>query len=169
MKKHYFFIVTATILFVGFMCVIIYAFVEANNARGRYAISSPKTATSGGGHHSGSSDSVPTNIEDMRDKKEITMDISNNLYQYSNIEITKGTTVTWVNRDNVEHNVMQDHTNSGAAHDATTADNVKESKFSGPSQKVGETYSFTFNEAGQIDYHCAKHPEMRGKITVVES
>jgi plastocyanin len=34
------------------------------------------------------------------------------------------------------------------------------------SMKKGDTYSFTFNEAGTFDYTCTFHPGMNGKVIV---
>jgi plastocyanin len=31
----------------------------------------------------------------------------------------------------------------------------------------GDTYSFTFEEAGDYEYHCIPHPYMRGRVVVV--
>lgn len=168
MKKQHFLIVGGILAFTIFAAGITYVFLQAFTAKGRYmpVASKPSEAAMSGHDMSGGSD-VSAAVNDMRDETQIDMDIINNSYQHSNIEITKGTTVTWTNRDSIEHNVMEDHTNSEAKHDATTADNVSEKKFSGPSQKKSQAYSYTFDEVGTIEYHCAQHPEMRGKITVI--
>lgn len=171
MKKQYIAIGFGVVLLIAFMIGITYVFLQSYTAKGRYmpAASKPTPSMDMSNHDMSGTQEVSTVVEDMRDKTKIDMDIINNSYQNPNIEITKGTTITWTNRDSIEHNVMEDHTNSGAKHDATTEDNVSEKKFSGPSKKKNESYSFTFNEPGQVEYHCAQHPEMRGKITVVGS
>ena len=63
--------------------------------------------------------------------------------------ITKGTTVTWRNRDNVTHTVTSD---SGVFS-------------SGDLEKDG-TFSYTFNEVGRYDYHCNHHSFMKGTFVV---
>lgn len=168
MKKQHFLIVGGILAFTIFAVGITYVFLQAFTAKGRYmpVASKPSETTMSGHDMSGGSD-VSAAVNDMRDETQIDMDIINNSYQHLNIEIVKGTTVTWTNRDTIEHNVMEDHTNSEAKHDATTADNVSEKKFSGPSQKKGQSYSYIFDEVGTVEYHCAQHPEMRGKITVL--
>lgn len=67
----------------------------------------------------------------------------------TSITIKKGHTVTWTNRDSVDHTVV----GSGGI----------ESGF----VKPGQTYTRTFNTAGSFDYHCGIHPTMQGTINVV--
>jgi len=64
--------------------------------------------------------------------------------------VTVGTTVVWVNRDNVLHNVTS-------------------SEFSSSGNMArGATHSVTFDEAGSYDYVCTLHPGMDGTIVVEE-
>ena len=70
------------------------------------------------------------------------------------IHIKKGTEVTWINRDKVEHTV--------AFHNKKTPTKVTESDV----LKKGNKYSFTFNEEGVYDYICGIHPFMHGGIIV---
>lgn len=39
-------------------------------------------------------------------------------------------------------------------------------EFDSGSIGAGETFDFTFDEAGEFDYFCSIHPEMTGTITV---
>lgn len=72
------------------------------------------------------------------------------------LTVSKGTTVTWVNRDAARHNVYSD----------------QDSPQQGLSSRLlakGETYSHTFTEAGTYNYLCQPHPTlMRGIVKVVE-
>ena len=70
------------------------------------------------------------------------------------IHIKKGTTVTWENRDKVEHTV--------AFHNKKTPTQVTESDV----LKTGNTHTYTFAEEGVYDYICGIHPFMRGGIIV---
>ncbi len=70
------------------------------------------------------------------------------------IHIKKGATVTWLNRDKVEHTV--------AFHNKKTPTQVTESDL----LKTGDKYSYTFNEEGIYDYICGIHPFMHGGIIV---
>jgi plastocyanin len=62
-----------------------------------------------------------------------------------------GQKVTWVNEDDVDHNVT---TTGGAA------------KFASDNFGKGGTYSFTPTKPGTIKYTCTLHPGMDGEITV---
>lgn len=66
--------------------------------------------------------------------------------------IKKGTTVTWTNTDDEGHTVSSD---SGIGPSSATL-------------APGQTYSFTFNVAGKVDYYCSLHPNMTGTITVTD-
>jgi plastocyanin len=68
------------------------------------------------------------------------------------LRIPPGTTVRWVNKDPVIHT-------------STSDDEV----WGSPSIAPGETFSFTFEEAGEYAYHCIPHPFMTAKIIVIES
>lgn len=108
------------------------------------------------------------NNKDFTNYSTVELQINNHKISESHITIKKGTTVTWLNNDSDEHSVMKDHAHSDKAHSATTLDNVNPRIFSSPSLNKGDTYSFTFNDVGVVEYHCSTHTNERGKITVVE-
>ncbi|VVB55498.1 Cupredoxin-like domain protein [uncultured archaeon] len=65
-------------------------------------------------------------------------------------EVPIGTTVTWVNDDNVPHTI-------------TSVSGTFDSGSIGP----GKTYSFKFDQAGTFEYSCTNHPSMpHGKVIV---
>jgi plastocyanin len=66
------------------------------------------------------------------------------------LEIAVGTTVTWTNMDSAPHTVTQ----SGGG------------GFQSGAMQQGETFSFTFEEAGTFDYFCEFHPNMSGQVIV---
>lgn len=72
--------------------------------------------------------------------------------------IKKGTTVTWTNEDSVSHDVVSDPKGNLGAGEI----------FKSPLFSKGETYSFTFNAAGEYKYHCGVHPSMRATVIVEE-
>lgn len=68
------------------------------------------------------------------------------------LKIKKGTTITWINKDDARHNVV-----------TTNNDEVKAKLFG-----QNEKFEFTFNNVGEFDYKCEPHPYMKGKIIVTE-
>ncbi len=71
----------------------------------------------------------------------------------SNLEVSVGDTVTWTNTDGVPHTATQDPSGSG---------------FQSGTIANGESFSFTFEEAGEFTYFCEFHPNMTGTIVVTE-
>ncbi len=65
------------------------------------------------------------------------------------LTIRAGTTVTWINQDDVPHTV-------------TSTDK----KFKSPALDTGERFSHTFSVAGTNNYFCSVHPHMTGKVIV---
>ena len=76
--------------------------------------------------------------------------IINFAYSPSEIIIKKGDSVTWKNYDSVEHTVTSD-----------IGDFLNSELFG-----QGESYTMTFTEAGDYNYHCTPHPYMKGRIIV---
>ena len=60
-----------------------------------------------------------------------------------------GTTVTWTNRDDVPHNVVN-----------------PEQTFKSRVLDTDETFSHTFDVAGTFKYYCSIHPRMTGQVVV---
>ncbi len=101
--------------------------------------------------------SLADNYEDKRNQPAVTINMSSIKFQPMNLRISKGTVVTWVNDDGVDHYVNTD------SHPAHTHQPDLNSK----ALKKGETYSYTFNETGAYPYHCSAHADnMTGTIIV---
>jgi plastocyanin len=75
--------------------------------------------------------------------------ITNFAFSPASITVKAGTTVTWTNNDSVAHTIVGD--NGGP---------------SSGSIAQGGTYSYVFNTAGTLAYHCSIHPSMTGTVTV---
>ncbi len=75
--------------------------------------------------------------------------IDNFSFTPPSLTVQVGTTVTWVNKDDVPHTV-------------TSADK----KFKSPALDTDERFSFTFSAPGTYNYFCSVHPHMTGKIIV---
>lgn len=81
------------------------------------------------------------------------VEVSGFKFAPATLEVAKGTTVTWTNKDATAHTVT-----SGK-------DGTKDSKFDGPLAASG-TFSFTFTDAGTYAYFCSIHKSMVGTVTV---
>jgi len=84
--------------------------------------------------------------------------ISNFAFVPQAITIKAGDTVTWTNEDSVPHDVAS---NPHPTH--TDLPGLR----SGELQK-GQSYNFTFTQAGTWGYHCHLHPSMAGTVVVEE-
>lgn len=83
--------------------------------------------------------------------------IEGGAFKLPSITVKKGTTVTWTNKDDTQHNVVSD----------------SDAPAGGPPQEAdllskGESFSFTYDTVGVFRYHCAPHPFMQGTVEVTE-
>ena len=67
------------------------------------------------------------------------------------LTVPVGTTVTWINRDDIPHTVV-------STDDSKT--------FKSKVLDTDEKFSFTFNKVGTYPYFCSIHPKMTGKVIV---
>jgi amicyanin len=75
--------------------------------------------------------------------------IDNFTFTSKEMTVPVGTTVKWVNHDDIPHNVID-----------------KSKAFRSKALDTDDSYSFTFASAGTYDYFCGLHPQMQGKIVV---
>jgi len=73
-------------------------------------------------------------------------------YQPGRIQVKAGTTVTWVNEDEIFHTVTLEKQDGG---------------FDAPLDGKGMSFSFTFTQPGTYSYYCDRHEHMRGEIEVL--
>ena len=78
-----------------------------------------------------------------------TIKIANFTFDPPTLTIKAGTTVTWVNADDIPHLVTE-----------------KDGKFHSSALDTNDKFSQTFSTAGTVEYYCAIHPKMTGKIVV---
>ena len=76
-------------------------------------------------------------------------------YDPTVLDVSVGTTVLWDNVDNTMHTET-----SG------TPDNGADGVFDSDILSAGDTYEFTFTDAGSFDYYCILHPWMIGTVNV---
>lgn len=78
-----------------------------------------------------------------------TVTIDNFSFSPQTLEVSRGATITWVNKDDIPHVV------------ASTTD-----KFKSRAIDTDGSFAFTFAEPGTYEYYCSVHPKMTGKIVV---
>jgi len=75
--------------------------------------------------------------------------IDNFTFSPKELTVAVGTTVKWVNHDDIPHTVVE-----------------KKTTFRSKALDTDDSYSFTFTSAGEFDYFCGLHPHMVGKVIV---
>ena len=101
-----------------------------------------------------SSNVVPTgNSQGIADSQQfnpattLSVDILDDSFDPSVVQIGVGDTITWTNTVRTEHSVKADSFSSG-------------------NLRNGETFSYQFPTAGTYDYACGLHSDMAGQIIV---
>jgi len=79
--------------------------------------------------------------------------IDNFSFQPASLTVSAGSTVTWVNQDDVPHNIVS---SEGAT-------------LKSPVLDTDQKFSYTFEQPGTYAYFCGMHPRMTGKIIVQPS
>jgi plastocyanin len=75
--------------------------------------------------------------------------IDNFVFNPQELTVAVGTTVKFVNHDDIPHTVVD-----------------KNKGFRSKALDTDDSFSFTFASAGTYDYFCGLHPHMQGKIIV---
>lgn len=84
---------------------------------------------------------------DMTGKGEVVIDMKDLKFQPARITVSKGTKVTWTNKEAPIHFVNTDpHPSHNNLPDLNSLD-----------LKEGQTYSYTFKPVGEWAYHCSAH------------
>jgi amicyanin len=81
----------------------------------------------------------------------VKVSIDGSVFEPKELVVTAGTTITWVNADDVPH---------------TVTSTASPPLFASRTLRTGDTFSFAFKAAGTYDYFCKVHPYMTGKILV---
>jgi plastocyanin len=92
--------------------------------------------------------SIPSNSTVVR----IVANAGSNSFSPNPVEVKVGETVTWINDDSGRHTV-------------TSKNGVFNSELMGR----GQSFSYTFDKAGEYPYSCEPHPNMVGTVVVTES
>lgn len=81
--------------------------------------------------------------------EEAKVSIDNFSFAPQDLTVKAGTTVTWVNQDDVPHTVVSN-----------------DKKFKSKALDTDDKFSFTFTDPGTYEYFCSVHPKMTAKVTV---
>jgi plastocyanin len=91
-------------------------------------------------------------LENQRAQGVVTISIKDNSFSPSRVYLKKGGIVTWVNQDDLDHQIVGDSGMWG-------------------SRKVlseNSRFSQQFDVPGTYPYHCALHPKIKGEVVVKE-
>ncbi len=80
--------------------------------------------------------------------EDLEVHIDNFAFTPQQLTVKTGTTVTWMNRDDIPHTV------------------VCGGKFRSKTLDTDDKFEFTFTAAGEYKYFCSLHPHMTGSIKV---
>jgi plastocyanin len=75
--------------------------------------------------------------------------IDNFTFSPTPLMVKAGTTVTWVNHDDIPHSVV-----------------CPDLKVKSHPMDTDETFAYKFEQAGTYDYMCGLHPHMHGQVVV---
>jgi amicyanin len=92
----------------------------------------------------------PAASEQNSSKEQYQVKIDNFSFGPATLAVPAGTTVTWINQDDVPHNIVS-----------------SEGKIlKSPVLDTDRKFSYTFATAGTYSYYCGIHPKMTGKVIV---
>jgi len=99
------------------------------------------------GHRAGARLPLSGAVAAQEEPNAVTID--NFTFGPKELTVPVGTTVKWVNHDDIPHTVAN-----------------KDNLFRSKALDTDDSYSYTFANAGKFDYFCGLHPYMVGKIIV---
>jgi plastocyanin len=88
-------------------------------------------------------------VRAAEEKAAPSISIDNFSFTPKEITVPVGTTITWINHDDVPHTVVS-----------------TDQKFRSKALDTDDQFSFTFTNAGTYSYFCSVHPVMIGKVIV---
>ena len=97
------------------------------------------------------------------DTKDVTIHIIGNSYYPKTVEITPGTTVTWINEDVFSYLAGE----YSGIHNVVSTEGP--TTLNSPMLAHAESWSYTFEDEGEYTYICTPHPYMEGKVNVIQA
>jgi plastocyanin len=101
---------------------------------------------------SGNGQEPATAISEKSAVVKIVANAGSNSFSPNPVEVKVGETVRWVNEDSARHIVTS-----------------KDGTFDSGMMGKGQSFSYTFDRAGEYQYFCEPHPNMVGTVVVTES
>ena len=92
----------------------------------------------------------PVADDQMASADKLQVKIDNFSFEPATLTVTPGTTVTWVNQDDVPHNTVSSEGKT----------------LKSPVLDTDQKFSYTFDKPGTYPYYCGIHPRMTGKVVV---
>jgi plastocyanin len=80
-----------------------------------------------------------------------TIEINNFIFMPAELTVAAGTTVTWINRDDAPHKVV---------------DGDDPHRIKAPALDTGDSFRFAYEAPGIYHYFCTLHPYMQGTVVV---
>ena len=82
-------------------------------------------------------------------KQPAAVSIDNFTFSPATLSVEKGTSVAWVNHDDIPHTVVE-----------------KNGRFKSKTLDTGDRFEHVMREPGNYEYFCSLHPHMQGKVAV---
>jgi len=92
----------------------------------------------------------PVSDDPMAPGDKVQVKIDNFSFEPATLTISPGATVTWVNQDDVPHNIVSSEGKT----------------LKSPVLDTDQKFSYTFAKTGTYAYYCGIHPRMTGKVIV---
>lgn len=83
--------------------------------------------------------------------------------------VNVGDVVTWTNEDKAQHTVTSGNGIPYSQYLRGTTEGIPDGGFDSGNINPGESWSYTFSEAGEFPYFCTLHPWVERTITVIDS
>ncbi|SRR6266487_3393042 len=140
--------------------IVTISVIPALGQQGQNSIGNQATLMSNG--------NITSGVENMTKNNTVTTNIMNvsivpdaaglgeKAYQPNPVEIKAGQSVIWANNDLTTHTVTEGNPST----------NVPAKGFDSGLLSPEQTFKYTFDKAGTIEYHCILHPTMIGKVIV---
>ena len=85
------------------------------------------------------------------------------------LKVKVGTTVTWVNDDDIAHTVTSGTRDYAPGDSGTVTAVHADGQFDTTLDGAGKKATFTFTKAGTFHYFCDRHPGMEAEVVVAET